>query len=99
MIIILLRAGFGIDRENLMHVGRTALLLSFVPGVFEAVTVMALSVYLLGFTVIQGGMMGFILAAVSPAVVVPMMVYLEKSQIGTKKRFRHSYWLELPWMM
>lgn len=86
LIIILLRAGFGIDRENLMHVGRSALLLSFVPGVFEAVTVMALSVYLLGFTVIQGGMMGFILAAVSPAVVVPMMVYLEKSQIGTEKK-------------
>ncbi|MDE8059313.1 cation:proton antiporter [Erysipelothrix rhusiopathiae] len=85
LIIILLRAGFGLDRQNLAQVGRPAFLLSFVPGVFEAGTVMILSMYFLNFSFIQGGMLGFILAAVSPAVVVPMMVYLEK-KIGIQKK-------------
>ncbi|EFY08663.1 transporter, CPA2 family [Erysipelothrix rhusiopathiae ATCC 19414] len=86
LIIILLRAGFGLDRQNLAQVGRPAFLLSFVPGVFEAGTVMILSMHFLNFSFIQGGVLGFILAAVSPAVVVPMMVYLEKNRIGTQKK-------------
>lgn len=86
LIIILLRAGFGLDRQNLAQVGRPAFLLSFIPGFFEAITVMFLSMHFLGFSFIQGGMLGFILAAVSPAVVVPMMVYLEKNKLGTAKK-------------
>ncbi|CAH2760553.1 cation:proton antiporter [Erysipelothrix amsterdamensis] len=86
LIIILLRAGFNLDRQNLAQVGRPAFLLSFIPGFFEAITVMFLSMHFLGFSFIQGGMLGFILAAVSPAVVVPMMVYLEKNKLGTAKK-------------
>lgn len=85
LIIILLRAGLGINRSELKKVGKTAIKLSFIPGVLEGLTVAFVSMYLLGFDFLQGGMLGFILAAVSPAVVVPLMLKLMEKRIGTKK--------------
>ncbi len=86
LIVILLRAGFGINRDDLNAIGFTAFKMSFLPGVCEGVAVMFLSQWLLGFTWIQGGMLGFILAAVSPAVIVPFMLKLQELGYGESKR-------------
>ncbi len=85
LIIILLRAGFGINKDDLKKIGVTALKMSCIPGLIEGLFIAAASVYFLGFTFIQGGILGFIIAAVSPAVVVPSMLELIGNNIGTKK--------------
>ncbi|SHI05365.1 cation:proton antiporter [Clostridium grantii] len=85
LIIILLRAGFGISRDDLNRVGKTAIKMSVVPGLFEGMLIAFLSTKLLGFTFIQGGILGFIIAAVSPAVVVPQMINFIENKVGTKK--------------
>src|SRR5690625_6998119 len=59
--------------------------MSLIPCLFEGFTVMLVSHYLLDFSLIEGGMLGFILAAVSPAVVVPRMIELEEAGYGTDK--------------
>ena len=85
LIIILLRAGLGISRESLNKVGYAAIRLSIIPGVLEGLAISLIAVPLLGFTWIQGGILGFILAAVSPAVIVPMMIQLSERGVGTDK--------------
>lgn len=85
LIIILLRAGIGISRDKLNKVGKQALKLGFIPCILEGTAATFLSVWLLGFTIIEGGILGFMLAAVSPAVVVPSMLYYREKRIGTKK--------------
>jgi solute carrier family 9B (sodium/hydrogen exchanger), member 1/2 len=85
LIIILLRAGFGINRETLKETGATALKLSFVPGLLEGFTIAFISIHLLGLSFIQGGILGFIIAAVSPAVIVPQMLDLNENRVGTNK--------------
>ncbi|WP_313342443.1 cation:proton antiporter [Sedimentibacter sp.] len=85
LIIILLRAGFGINKEDLKKIGITALKMSCIPGLTEGLFIAFASVHFLGFTFSQGGMLGFIIAAVSPAVVVPSMLELIENNIGTKK--------------
>lgn len=85
LIIILLRAGLGMNRRELKKVGRPAVLMSFLPGVLEALSVALTAKLLLDFDYIEGGMLGFILAAVSPAVVVPFMLKLIDEKHGTKK--------------
>ena len=85
LIIILLRAGLGISREDLNRVGATAVKLSCIPGIVEGFTIAFVSVKLLGFTFIEGGILGFIIAAVSPAVVVPQMLHYLENGIGTNK--------------
>ncbi len=85
LIIILLRAGLGIDKDDLKKVGNTALKMSCIPGLLEGFFIAFASVNLLNFTFAQGGMLGFIIAAVSPAVVVPSMLKLMENNIGTKK--------------
>lgn len=85
LIIILLRAGLGLDKEDLKSVGIAALKMSCIPGLIEGLFIALASVYLLDFTFAQGGMLGFIIAAVSPAVVVPYMLKLMENSIGTKK--------------
>lgn len=85
LIIILLRAGLGISRESLNEVGYAAIRLSIIPGVLEGFAIGLISIPLLGFTWIQGGILGFILAAVSPAVIVPMMIQLSERGLGTDK--------------
>ena len=85
LIIILLRAGFGLNKNDLKNVGIPALKLSCIPGLLEGCFIVFASVKYLGFTFVQGGILGFIIAAVSPAVVVPSMIKLMENNIGTKK--------------
>lgn len=85
LIVILLRAGFGINKEDLKKVGKTALKISCIPGLIEGFFIAFVSTKLLGFSFIEGGLLGFIIAAVSPAVVVPSMLNLIGNKIGTNK--------------
>lgn len=85
LIVILLRAGFGIKKETLKKVGVPALKMSFIPGLMEGATVAFLGVQLLGISLVEAGMLGFIIAAVSPAVVVPAMLSLVEQGKGEKK--------------
>lgn len=85
LIIILLRAGLGLNKDELKSIGIPALKMSCIPGLFEGLFIALASVYFLDFTFVQGGMLGFIIAAVSPAVVVPFMLKLNENKIGTKK--------------
>jgi NhaP-type Na+/H+ or K+/H+ antiporter len=85
LIIILLRAGLGISRNDLNKVGSTAIKLSCIPGIIEGFTIAIISMFFLDFSFIEGGILGFIIAAVSPAVVVPQMLYYQQKGIGTNK--------------
>lgn len=85
LIIILLRAGLGINKDSLKQVGKPSLKMSFIPCVLEGFTVMVASKYVLDISFIEGGILGFIVAAVSPAVIVPFMIELKEKRLGTKK--------------
>lgn len=85
LIIILLKAGLSLDVKDLIKVGRPAILLSFVPASFEILGYVLLAPMLLGITHVEAAVMGAVLAAVSPAVVVPRMVYYMEHGYGTEK--------------
>lgn len=85
LIIILLRAGFGINKNDLKKVGTSAIKMSFIPGVIEGFFIAFASIKIFDFSFIEGGILGFVLAAVSPAVVVPSILDLNKNKIGTDK--------------
>lgn len=85
LIVILLRAGLGLNKDELKLVGKTALKLSCIPGIIEGLFIAIASVKLLGFSFVQGGLLGFIIAAVSPAVVVPQMLNLIDKGLGKAK--------------
>ena len=76
LIIILTRAGLGLDTSGLKKLGRPAVLMCFVPASFELMGVLLLAPKLMGLTVLEAAILGAVLAAVSPAVVVPRMVRL-----------------------
>lgn len=85
LIIILTRAGLGLDTEGLKKVGRPAFLMCFVPATFELIGMILLGRYLLHLDLLESCIMGAVLAAVSPAVVVPRMVKLMEEGYGTKE--------------
>lgn len=85
LIVILLRAGLGIEKENIKKVGKPAIKLSFIPGLLEGFTIAFLAMFFLDFTFVQGGILGFIIAAVSPAVIVPAMLDLMDRGLGKEK--------------
>lgn len=85
LVVILLRAGFGIKKENLNKVGIPALKMSFIPGLLEGFTILLISKYLFNLSFIEGGILGFIIAAVSPAVIVPSMLNLIQNRKGENK--------------
>jgi NhaP-type Na+/H+ or K+/H+ antiporter len=85
LIIILLRAGFSVSVEDLKMVGKIAIKMSWIPGLIEGFFIAFASTKFLGFSFIQGGLLGFIIAAVSPAVVVPQMLNFIENKVGTKK--------------
>jgi NhaP-type Na+/H+ or K+/H+ antiporter len=85
LIIILLRAGLGLKRETLNKVGRPALRMSFIPGLLEGGALILLGMFLFDLSFYEAGMLGFIIAAVSPAVVVPQMLGLIESRRGESK--------------
>lgn len=86
LIVILLRAGLGIKREALNQVGRSALLMSFIPGIIEGTSILLLCHYVVGLSLFESGILGFIIAAVSPAVVVPQMLRLKEEAYGEDKQ-------------
>lgn len=85
LIIILLKAGLSLDLSDLKKVGRPAVMMSFVPASFEILAFFLFAPVLLGVTRTEAAVMGAVLAAVSPAVVVPRMVHLIEHRYGTSK--------------
>lgn len=85
LIIILLKAGLSLNLNDLKKVGRPAVLLAFVPASFEIVGYVLFAPIFLGISRIDAAVMGTVLAAVSPAVVVPRMVQLMEEKYGTKQ--------------
>ena len=85
LIMILTRAGLGLDLSELKKIGRPAVLMCFVPATFELAGMLLLAPKLMGLTVLEAAVMGSVLAAVSPAVVVPRMVKLMEEGYGVKE--------------
>lgn len=85
LIIILLKAGLSLDLADLKKVGRPAVMMACVPASFEILTFFLLAPAILGVNRIEAAVMGAVLGAVSPAVVVPRMVQLMDSRYGTGK--------------
>ncbi len=85
LIIILTRAGLGLDLSGLKKIGRPAILMCFVPATFELIGILIFGPKLMGLTLLEAAVMGAVLAAVSPAVVVPRMVKLMDEGYGVKE--------------
>ena len=85
LIIILTRAGLGLDLSGLKMIGRPAVLMCFVPASFELLGMILIAPKLMGLSLLEAAIMGAVLAAVSPAVVVPRMVKLMDEGYGVKE--------------
>lgn len=85
LIIILTRAGLSLDIKDLKKVGRPAVLMCFVPACFEMAGMILLAPHILGISTVDAAIMGAVVAAVSPAVVVPKMIRLMEEGYGVKK--------------
>lgn len=85
LVIILIKAGLSLNIEDLKKVGRPALLMSFLPAVFEILAFVLIAPFVLHINRIEAAIMGAVLGAVSPAVVVPRMVQLMEERYGTNK--------------
>lgn len=85
LIIILTRVGLGLDITGLKKIGRPAILMCFLPASFELLGIILIAPKALGMSVLEAAIMGAVLAAVSPAVVVPRMVKLMDNGYGTAK--------------
>ncbi len=85
LVIILTRAGLSLDLEDLKKVGRPAILMCFIPACFEIVGVVFLATQLLGISILEAAIMGAVIAAVSPAVIVPRMLRSMEEGYGVKK--------------
>mgnify|MGYP003372770908 FL=1 len=85
LIIILIKAGLSLNLSDLKKVGRPAVLMSFVPASFEILAYVLFAPAILGITRIEAAVMGAVLGAVSPAVVIPRMVQLMEENYGTEK--------------
>jgi len=86
LIVILLRAGLSLDIQDLIKIGRPAFLMSFLPAVFEIGMVIIIAPMILNITLLDAAILGSVLAAVSPAVVVPRMLHLIHEGYGYKHR-------------
>ena len=85
LVIILFIGGLGIDISQIKLIGRPAVLLSILPATLEGFAISFLSMIFLDFNFIQGAILGFIIAAVSPAILIPSMVSLINKNIGQNK--------------
>lgn len=85
LIIILTRAGLGLDLGALKRMGRPAALMCFVPATMEIIGMLLLAPAFFGMSVLEAAVLGSVLAAVSPAVVVPRMVKLMDEKYGTEQ--------------
>src|SRR6056297_917815 len=86
LIIILLRAGLTLDLEDLKKVGRPALMLSFIPASLEILSIYLLAPIFFNISNLEAAILGTVVAAVSPAVVVPRMINLIEHRYGTDKK-------------
>lgn len=86
LIIILIRAGLGIDHQALIRIGHPALRLSTIPGLLEAILVAYASSRFFRLPLIEGFIFGWVISAVSPAVIVPQMLTLKAQGYGKKKQ-------------
>ena len=84
LIIILTRAGLSLDLNDLKKVGRPAILMCFIPACFEITGMIILAPTLLGISILDAAIMGAVVGAVSPAVIVPKMLKLMEEQYGVK---------------
>ncbi len=89
LVVILLRAGLSLNIEDLKKIGRPAILMSFIPATFELVAVIIFAPLLFGISYIEAALLGSILAAVSPAVIVSKMIKLIEEGYGHDKRIPH----------
>ncbi|MGN0518532.1 MAG: cation:proton antiporter [Acutalibacteraceae bacterium] len=85
LIIILTRAGLNLNIDDLKKVGRPAVLMCFIPATFEICGMILLAPRLLGLSVLESAVLGTVIAAVSPAVVVPKMLKIIEEGYGTQK--------------
>ena len=85
LIVILLRAGFEISSKTIRKVGKTALLMSCIPALFEGAAITIFAPYLLNISYLEAAILGSIIAAVSPAVVVPYMIDFIQRGKGSEK--------------
>jgi NhaP-type Na+/H+ or K+/H+ antiporter len=85
LIVILLRAGLELRKDTLNRVGRSAIAMSCIPALFEGAVIVFLAPILLGISYLEAAILGAILAAVSPAVVVPLMIKFIDKKKGTEK--------------
>lgn len=86
LVIILTRAGLSLNVADLKQIGRPAVLMSFVPACIEMLSTIVLAPMIFGVTTLEAAIMGSVIAAVSPAVVVPGMLKLIGNGYGAKKR-------------
>lgn len=86
LIIILMRAGLSLDLTGLKKVGRSAILMCFLPASFEILGYVLIAPPLLKISIVDAAIMGAVLAAVSPAVIVPRMIKLTEEKYGTAKQ-------------
>lgn len=86
LVIILFRAGLSLKIDDLKKIGSSAIFMSFVPALFEIVGVVILGTILFDLSLVESAVMGAVLAAVSPAVVVPSMLHIIAEGYGQKRR-------------
>lgn len=86
LIIILTRAGLSLSVDDLKEIGRPAILMSFVPATFEILAMVLIAPKLFNITSLEAAIAGSVLAAVSPAVIVPRMIEVIKSGYGRDKK-------------
>lgn len=99
LIIILTRAGLALDIKDLIKVGRPAILMCFVPACFEIIGMILIAPRLLGISVLEAAIMGAVVSAVSPAVIVPRMLNLMEKNMVQIIAFHSLLWQEHRWMM
>jgi solute carrier family 9B (sodium/hydrogen exchanger), member 1/2 len=89
LIVILLKAGLTLDIEDLKMVGRPAILMSFIPATLEIIIITLIAPLMFNISYLEGAIMGCVVAAVSPAVVVPRMIKLIHKGYGKDKKIPH----------
>ena len=85
LVTVLFIGGLGISVAQMKQIGRPAILLSAIPATLEGFTIALMAMLFLKFSFIQGAILGFIIAAVSPAVLIPSMIYLINRKVGQDK--------------
>ena len=86
LVIILTRSGLSLNIKSLKEIGRPAILMSLIPATFEIIGILIFGPLLLKISYVEALLIGTILAAVSPAIIVPRMIKLQNEKYGTNKQ-------------